>query len=53
MKGNLVTGPHIPIMQSLKSFIKTWFPEIPRGNVQQIFGVRHIFSNTCIESCES
>ena len=53
MKGVLVIGPRVPIMQSLMPFLKTWFPEISREDVQQIICVRRNFRNAHIESYEN
>jgi len=50
MKGNLKTGPAVPIMRSLMSCIKTWFPESPGETVQQIIGAQINFRNARIES---
>ena len=50
MKGNLITGPGI---RSQISFIKTWFPEIPREDLQQIIGAHHSFHIPRMESRES
>jgi hypothetical protein len=50
MKGKFITGSGIRIQMSL---IKTWFPKIPREDVQQIIGAHHNFHITCMESCES
>jgi hypothetical protein len=58
MNGSLITCPilaqqHIPVMQNLKSFIQTWFPEIPREDMQQILDEHHNHHIACIESRES
>jgi len=49
MKGNLITGPGVTAHSDHVKpnvIIKTWFPEIPRENVQQIIGVHHNFHIT-------
>jgi len=53
MKGNLMTGPNVPIMRSLTSFLKTLFPEISQDDVQQMIGAHHYFHSMCIESYDS
>jgi len=40
-------------MQSLTPLIKTWCPEIPNEDAQQIIGVCNTFHHACIESCKS
>ena len=52
MKGNLITGPNIPIMRSLASFIKTWHREILE-DMQQMIGEHHTFPSAQIEYCDS